>query len=130
MSLIYLDSSAIVKMVAAEPETRALRAFLSRFPERISSVVSVVEVGRAARRLNASAVAEAAHVLSRIALVPLERAILDAAVSVGHARLRTLDAIHLATALVAGEELASIVTYDHRFAEAAEQLNLSTVAPT
>jgi hypothetical protein len=68
-TLLYLDSSAIVKLVAPEPETKALLSMLRSWPERVSSVVARIEVERVARRIGGGAIRRSQTVLSRIGLV-------------------------------------------------------------
>lgn len=127
--LLYLDSSAIVKLVLAEPETRALRGFLRTWPDRVSSVVAAVEVERAVRRIRGGSVRRIRNVLSRLALVELDEAVVRAAATVRPTDLRTLDAIHLATALTLGDDLGPLCAYDTRLADAATLSGLQVVAP-
>lgn len=129
--LAYLDSSAIVKLVRPEPETRALFSYLEEWPERVTSVVSAVEVPRAVRRASPRSrdMERAESVLGRIGLVELEEAIWTRAAGLEPSSLRTLDAIHVATALVLGGELGCFVTYDQRQSEAMRLAGVSVVAP-
>jgi hypothetical protein len=129
---VYLDSSAIVKLVVREPESSALFDWLAERPERISSALARVEVLRALRRAGPAGAASrrrAREVLDRIALLPVDRPILDAAGELGPLDLRSLDAIHLATALSVGADLAGVVTYDERLAAAATSAHLDVWAP-
>jgi len=131
-SLVYLDSSAIVKLVVREPESPALFDWLATRPERISSAVARVEVLRALRRAGSARAAgrrRALEVLDCIALLPVDRPILDAAGELGPPELRSLDAIHLATALAVGTDLAGLVTYDERLATAAARSRIDVWAP-
>jgi len=129
--VIYLDASALVKIVVAEPESGALLAFLRSRPERMSSALSLTEVPRALRRAQFGGPVRrrAQRVLARLALVDVDRRILSAAAALEPSALRTLDAIHLATALVVREDLDGLVTYDRRLAAAAERLDLEVLAP-
>ena len=131
MSLVYLDSSALVKLVVTEPESSALMEFLQRQSDRVSSAVALTEVPRALRRagFGASERRRSREVMARIALVDVDRRILVAAAALDPPALRTLDAIHLATALALREDLAAIVTYDRRLAAAAERAHLEVSAP-
>ena len=128
--MIYLDSSAIVKLVAAEPESAALRRELAAHPERVSSALARVEVLRALRRMNAGAevLERAEQVLDRIALARPEKPVLRAAADLRDRGLRTLDALHLATALSL-PGLDALVTYDRRLAAAATAAGLAVLAP-
>jgi len=131
VTLVYLDSSALVKLVVTEPESSALAAFLKGRSERVSSAMALTEVPRALRRagFGASARRRAREVMARVALVEVDRRILAAAAALDPAALRTLDAIHLATALAVREDLAAIVTYDRRLAAAAERAHLEVNVP-
>jgi predicted nucleic acid-binding protein len=129
---LYLDSSALVKLVVLEPESTALREFLKGHAARLSSGLAEVEVPRALRRAGYAAAEQrrAVELLARLALVDVDRAILRAAAAIAPTNLRSLDAIHLATALSLGQDLAGIITYDQRLAEAAIRADLEVWAPT
>jgi predicted nucleic acid-binding protein len=131
VSLVYLDSSALVKLVVAEPESSVLADYLRGWSERVSSAVVLTEVPRALRRagFGASERRRSREVMARIALVDVDRRILAAAAALDPPALRTLDAIHLATALAVREDLAAIVTYDRRLAAAAERVHLEVSVP-
>jgi predicted nucleic acid-binding protein len=129
---VYLDSSALVKLVVLEPESAALREVLKGHAARLSSGLAEVEVPRALRRAGYGAAEQrrAGELLARIALVDVDRAILRAAAAIAPSNLRSLDAIHLATALSLGQDLAGIITYDQRLAEAAISVDLEVWAPS
>ena len=129
--MLYLDSSALVKLVVAEPESPALLKLLRAWPIRFSSALSLAEVPRALRRAGFSAAARrrAREVLARINLVDIDRRVLSGAAALDPAELRTLDAIHLATALSIREDLHAVVTYDRRLTAAAERAQLEVMAP-
>lgn len=131
MSLVYLDSSALVKLVIREPESVALMEFLRERPDRVSSVLALAEVPRALRRARFGAVARrrAREVLARVAMVDIDRRILTAAAAIDPATVRTLDAIHLATALALREDVVALVTYDRRLAMASERADLQVLTP-
>ena len=131
-SLVYLDSSAIVKLVVREPESAVLFDWLAARSERISSAIARVEVVRALRRarfLVATAQRRAIDVLGRIALLSVDRPVLEIAGELGPPGLRSLDAIHLATALSVGADLAGLITYDARLAAAATRSRIEVWAP-
>jgi predicted nucleic acid-binding protein len=132
VTVIYLDSSALVKLVVTEPESSALVEFLRSPSDRVSSAVALAEVPRALRRsgFGASEGRRSREVMARIALVDVDRRILAAAAALDPPGLRTLDAIHLATALALREDLAALVTYDRRLAAAAERAHLEVSAPS
>jgi uncharacterized protein len=126
---IYLDSSAIVKLAVAEPESAALRRYLRRRRPLVSSGLATAEVARALLPVGEAAVRRGHEVLARLELIRISGRILGAAGALLPAELRTLDAIHLATALQLGEDLARIVTYDERLRAVAIATGCSVVAP-
>ena len=131
MPLVYLDSSALVKLVVTEPESMALIERLEEWPRRVSSALALTELPRALERagLGAPAQRRAREVLGRIALLDVDRRILTTAAALEPSTLRTLDAIHLATALAVREDLELVVTYDRRLRAAAERVQIDVVAP-
>lgn len=126
--MFYLDSSAIVKLVVREPETAELVAAVRADPAVVSSALAVTEVIRAVTRSGARAT-RAEAVLDGIALIPIDEGILRTAASLAPRGLRTLDAIHLASALIFGRDLAGLVTYDRRLAEAATGVGIDVQTP-
>ena len=132
MRTCYLDASALVKLATPEAETDALRAELGTYDGRLTSRLATVEVARALRRRGtasaelADAVAEA---FTGLAIVELDEAIAEPAGRMDPATLRSLDAIHLASALALGSELGAVVTYDTRLADAARAAGLEVIAP-
>lgn len=129
--MIYLDSSALMKLVRQEDETEALRSWLEVRPEQpaVTSELGRVEVLRAARRLGGQVMVEARAIVGDLDLVPLDRAVQDVACELGEPPLRTLDALHLASALLLGDELTAFVAYDQRLAEAAMAAGLRVSVP-
>jgi len=105
-TVAYLDSSALVKLVVAEPESSALRRHLRSRPIRVSCALARVEVVRAVRRHGREATARARRVLARTRLLRIDDALLDAAAFLDGGVLRSLDAIHLAAAQALGAACA------------------------
>lgn len=129
--LVYLDSSALMKLIVEESETHALTEFLSTWPRRISSVLARVEVLVTVRRMHdADVTRQARDVLGRLDLVRPDESLFAAAAATDPPVLRALDAIHLATAISLGHELAGIVVYDRRLAGAARRAGLTVWAPS
>ena len=126
----YLDSSAIVKLARTEAESTALRAYLRRRLPLVASALVQTEVVRAMLPFGDLAVARAELVLERIDLLRVSDRVLTAAARLAPDDLRSLDAIHLATARSLGASLARVITYDVRMSEAAGQLGLTVVAPS
>jgi predicted nucleic acid-binding protein len=130
LSALYLDSSAFVKIVVNETESAAVRMYLARNAvRRVSSALLRTESLRAVRHLGPDALATVREGLRRVDLIAIDDRILDSAGILEPQVLRTLDAIHLATAMAVGEDLDAIVTYDERMVEAARLLGLSTATP-
>jgi predicted nucleic acid-binding protein len=126
----YLDSSAIVKLAVKEPETDALRRHLRRRRRTlITSALARTEVLRALLPAGEGAVAAGQRVLSRLDLVRVNDQVLGGAGVLLPIELRSLDAIHLATAGRIGRDLGEIVTYDQRMAFAAQQMGYKVSSP-
>ena len=131
MSVWYLDSSAIVKLAVEEKETAAIvrwRRELQGDAVLMTCELAVAEVVRAVRRVEGDVDVALAQLDSLEHLV-MDRDLMLLAGELGPLPIRTLDAIHLAGALAAGEELTGIVTYDARMALAARDLGLTALAP-
>lgn len=124
----YLDSSALVKLLLREAETDALRGELGAWPARGSSRLAEVEVSRVAAR-EGIPTSVAAELLAGLALYRVDPVIPEAR-RIATGRLRSLDAVHIATALSMGANLGVLVTYDGQMQEEAERLGLSALAPT
>lgn len=132
MKTCYLDASALVKLATPEAETDVLRAALDPYDARTTNRLATVEVARALLRRGAGTGDLAAKVLEAfrgLAIIELDPAIAESAGRLGPPLLRSLDAIHLASALAMGAELEAFVTYDGRLAAAARAVGLEVVAP-
>jgi uncharacterized protein len=127
--LTYIDSSAIVKLAVAEPESAALRRYLSRRQPLVSSALARTDVARALLPAGSEAVARGEDVLRRIQLLRVNDRVLTEAGRLLPSELRSLDAIHLASAREFGSALRQIVTYDERMAAAAEAAGWTVAAP-
>ena len=126
MGAAFFDSSALVKLLRPEPETEALRAWIDAADaEHVASRIAVTEVTRAARRARASP----GPVLRSLHYVELTPGVLERAAQLDPPELRTLDAVHLASALVLGDVLEAFVCYDQPLQEAAQACGLRVVAP-
>lgn len=130
--MIYLDSAAVVKLVHTEPESAALRGWLDERAETgwISSVLTEIESFRALTRYAPEAASRLPAVLDQIDLIDLDQRIRTLARTVTPATVRSLDAIHLGTALHVGSALTSFVTYDKRLLDAAQAAGLPIDSPT
>jgi predicted nucleic acid-binding protein len=129
--MLYLDSSALIKLVVVEKESGALLRFLKRDPgERVSCSLVRTEVLRATRRHGATAIERARALLQTLQLLQLGDALLDAAGMLEPLGIRSLDAIHLAAANLIAPELTAVVTYDRRMAQGAVALGFPVVSPS
>ena len=128
--VVYLDSSAILKLAVREPESAALRAYLRRRRPVVSSALARVEVERALLPLGEVAVRRGREVLEPDRAHPHQRADPVGGRGIEPAELRTLDAIHLATVQQLESDLSRIVTYDDRLVAAARTNGWPTVAPS
>ena len=129
--MIYLDSAALVKLVRTEPETPALVAWLSVRTGRqlVSSALVDVEVPRAVRRWAPAAIGAVPGTLSQLYRIEINATIRATAAGFPDPMLRSLDAIHLATAQQLASQLEAFVTYDTRLLAAARQAGLPVDSP-
>lgn len=128
---VYLDSSAIVKLIVREPETDALFAALEQWPDRVSSALAEAEVHRALRRTRQpkSVHARADAILATIGLIRLDAPVVSRAAQFTRPDMRSLDALHLAAALTIGDDPDAFITYDDRQAKAAAAEGLKVIQP-
>lgn len=128
--LVYLDSSAIIKLVFEEDETDALLTFLQTRPQRVSSAVARIEVLRiVSRAQDPLLLREAKRVLSALDLIRMDDDIVTRAAALEPAGLRSMDAVHLATAQMLGHHLAGMVVYDRTLAAAARAADITVWSP-
>ena len=128
-TVAYVDSSALVKLVIPEPESAALRAELARWERQVSSALVRVEVVRACARVDARARGIAEQVVRALDLVAVDDELLDRAAQVGPSALRSLDAIHVASALLVSDALGVVIAYDERLTQAMAASGLPTTTP-
>lgn len=129
--MIYLDSSALVKLIHPEPHSDALVAWLAARAGRltVSSALARTEAIRALRRSDAAALSRAPAVFDRVVFLPIDDRVLAVAGEQPDPLLRTLDAIHLATVQVLGVPGLTLVSYDKRMLAAASERGHDSVAP-
>lgn len=129
--MIYLDSAALVKLVRVEAATAELVEWLKARAGQplVSSALAEVEVPRALRRVAPEALSAVPATLSRLYRLEMDASVRAAAAALADPDLRSLDAIHLATALEVGEELDVFVTYDAKLFRAAEEVGLPVARP-
>lgn len=132
MTACYLDASALVKLATPEAETGALRAELDNCTARVTNRLATVEVTRALLRrgvASAKLLNAVAEAFTGLAIMELDAGTAESAGRIAPSTLRSLDAIHLASALSLEDELEAFVTYDLRLADAARAAGLAVVAP-
>ncbi len=126
----YLDTSALVKLCAPEPESAALRWWMEAQDEvLVTSDLARTELVRAVRRVRPESVRLARMVLDTLTVRGLDRGLFEEAARLDRPELRSLDALHLAAALSFEDDLLGVVTYNGRLAEATRLLGFATVAP-
>ncbi len=130
VEIAYLDSSAFVKTINEELESRALARFLVDWPRRASSKLLLVESLRVARRYAPEKLGRTRGELRSVQLIEIDDGVLERATSIDPVTVRSLDAIHLATAEQLGSDLGVVVTYDERMASGARMLGLAVASPS
>jgi predicted nucleic acid-binding protein len=126
----YIDASAAAKLVLEKPESRALARWLAaKGRVAVTSHLTRTELIRATRRLVPDRMSEARAVLDAMTVVTVSTAVFERAATIDRESLRSLDAIHLASATELGDELDELVTYDARLAEAALAYGIPVLAP-
>jgi uncharacterized protein len=131
VSLYYADTSAAIKLLVEETDSRAFAAFYDAHPdaEWVSSALLRVEVTRAVARALPALLPEARDLLLAFSYIAIDDDIIEGAMDEPDRGLRSLDAIHLATARIFAPELDAIATYDGRLIKAANDAGLDTVSP-
>lgn len=130
--MIYLDTAALVKLIRREPESDELADWLAACAETVlvTSALAEVELPRALRRVEPDLVSAVPALLERVARYEIDELVRTTAGTYSSPELRSLDAIHLATAhAILGGRLTSFVTYDKRLIGAAEELGLPVASP-
>ena len=132
--MIYMDTSALTKLLIAEPETPELRNWLtSQIDQGDSAATSAlgrVELMRTVARYGDISQADRArYLLDGLDILPLTEPMMSLAESIGPATLRSLDTIHLAAAAYFDQELTAFVTYDHRLLNGCRDIGLTTASP-
>jgi uncharacterized protein len=131
MSLYYVDTSAVLKLLAQESHSNALAAFYDSHitSSWVSSALLRIEVIRAVARGLPAVLPEARDLLLAFDYIGIDDEVVDAAMNEPDRMLRSLDAIHLATARLLGTDLVGLVTYDDRLASAARHARITVIDP-
>ena len=127
---VYVDTSALARVILEEPCSGAILRDLDRFDQSVTSRLLAVELRRVGRRGDAVKAAE--QLLSQLSLIPVDEDVLAVAEAIEPATVGTLDAIHLATALRLAEadELDALMTYDKQLANAAREHGIEVLSPS
>ncbi len=126
--MIYVDTSALIKLVILEEESAAVDRRLAS-AEMVSSALLLVETRRGLLRRAADRLPQMDLVLSRVGVIDMSAAVVESASRLSDPMLRSLDAIHLATALLVRDDLDALLTYDDRLAAAAAGHGLTVEMP-
>ena len=131
MSLYYADTSAVIRLLVEESHSKAFAAFYDAHAdaEWVSSALLRIELTRAVTRAMPALLPDARDLLLAFSFVAIDDDIVDGAMNEPDRGLRSLDAIHLATARVLGEDLDALVSYDDRLLKAAADAGLATASP-
>jgi uncharacterized protein len=129
--LYYADTSAVIKLLAEESHSRAFAAFYdgNTDAEWVSSALLRIELTRAVTRAMPALLPGARDLLSAFSYIAIDDEVVEGAMNEPDRGLRSLDAIHLATARILGGDLSAIVSYDDRLLKAAADAGLGTESP-
>lgn len=129
--MIYLDTTAMLKLIVTEPETQALTDYLAARTDTVwfTCALARVELLRATAALPAEATDHAHHILDGLDTVAMTDRLVAAATALKPAPQRTLDALHIAAALTAGPQLHTLITYDPQLSDAAAHHHITTTHP-
>jgi uncharacterized protein len=131
MSLYYADTSAVIKLLAQETDSKAFAAFYDAHDdaEWVSSALLRIELTRAVLRAIPALLPDARDLLQAFSYIAIDDEIVDGAINEPDRGLRSLDAIHLATARVLAPELDGLISYDDRLSKAATDAGLPVLSP-
>ena len=129
-SIVYIDTSALIKLVIDEPETDPLREELAQWQNYLASELVVIELFRSVRKFDIQLLEIASNIATGLSLSPITRQITALASTIEPVHLRSLEAIHLATALMYSKHLDAFITYDRRLCEAAKSVGIKVLSPT
>lgn len=131
MSLYYADTSAVIKLLAEETHSRAFAAFYDTHAdaEWVSSALLRIEVTRAVARAMPALLPDARDLLLAFSAIAIDDDVVESVMNEPNRALRSLDAIHLATARILGPDLDAVVSYDDRLIKAATDAGLATASP-
>jgi predicted nucleic acid-binding protein len=131
VSLYYADTSAVIKLLVEETDSKAFAAFYDAHAdaEWVSSALLRIEVTRSVARAMPALLPDARDLLLAFSAIAMDDDIVEGAMNEPDRGLRSLDAIHLATARILAPDLDALVTYDDRLLRAATEAGLATISP-
>jgi hypothetical protein len=131
VSLYYADTSAVIKLLAEEANSRAFAEFYDSDPdgEWVSSALLRIELTRAVMRAMPALLPNARDLLLAFSYIAIDDDVVEGAMNEPDRGLRSLDAIHLATARILGPDLDAFITYDDRLGQAAKDAGMVVVSP-
>lgn len=131
MTLYYADTSAVIKLLVEETHSKAFAAFYDSHAdaEWVSSALLRIELTRAVSRAMPTLLPDARDLLLAFSYIVIDDDIVEAAMNEPDRMLRSLDAIHLATARLLGPDIDALASYDDRLTAAARDAGLQTIAP-
>jgi uncharacterized protein len=131
VSLYYADTSAVIKLLVEEAHSKAFAAFYDTHAdaEWVSSALLRIEVSRAVARARPALLPDARDLLLAFSCIAMDEDIVEGAMNEPDRGLRSLDAIHLATARILGPDLDAVVSYDDRLIKAAKEAGLIALSP-
>jgi predicted nucleic acid-binding protein len=132
VSLYYADTTAVIKLLAEEANSRAFAEFYDNDPdgEWVSSALLRIELTRAVMRAMPALLPNARDLLLAFSYIAIDDDVVEGAMTEPDRRLRSLDAIHLATARILGPDLDALITYDDRLGQAARDAGMVVASPT
>lgn len=130
----YFDTSALIKLLAPEIESDALTIWMARQANEGESIgtsaIGRIELARASARMgDPDTVSQAQYICEQVETIPLTEATTLLAETIGWPILRSLDAVHLASAVIVRDQITAFVSYDKRLLEAARAEGLPVVSP-
>ena len=127
--MIYIDTSALLRLVFPDDSTPALEGFLRSDPDLVSSTLLTIEARRGTLRRAPQRLPRVDVLLGEVQIIGITQSVVETAGRLPDPVLRSLDAIHLATALLIRDDVDALLTYDERLAIAARSHGIEVAAP-
>jgi uncharacterized protein len=127
--LIYVDTSALLKLLRPDEHSLAFASYVDGHADMVSSTLLAIELRRGVLRSAPRALPRVDLLLSRVELIGMEAPVVESASRLPDPMLRTLDAIHVATAVLLRDDIEALVSYDQRMLDAAASHGLPVASP-